>query len=82
MSRYLIGMKVMFDHFGDRFSSLESGLLGEGLELDFDFDCGSWWAPKRRPNLIKKSLRKKMPTKAQHDSQNGLMNRRRGKIAS
>ena len=39
------------------------------VRLDFGFDFGTCWGPKRRPNGIKASSRKKMPTWAQHKPQ-------------
>ena len=66
---FLIEIKLVFDHFWHRFSSPKFGRLGEGLGLDFGLDFRPCWGPKRRPNGIKKSSRKKMPTWAQHEPQ-------------
>jgi len=43
-------------------SKSEIKRLGEGLGLDFGLDLRPCWGPKRRPNGIKNSSRKKMPT--------------------
>ena len=57
-----IEIKWIFDHFWHRFPSPKFGRLGEGLGLDFGLDFRPCWGPKRRPNGIKKSSRKKVPT--------------------
>ena len=59
---FFIEIKCIFDHFWHRFPSPKFGRLGEGLGLDFGLDFRPCWGPKRRPNGIKKSSRKKMPT--------------------
>ena len=52
----------IFDHFWHRFPNPKFGRLGEGLGLDVGLDFRPCWGPKRRPNGIKKSSRKKVPT--------------------
>ena len=69
ISYFLIEIKCIFDHCWHRFPSPTFGRLGEGLGLDFGFDFRACWGPKRRPNGIKKSSRKQMPTWAQHKPQ-------------
>ena len=59
---FSIEIKLIFDHFWHRFPSPKFGRLGEGLGLDFGLDFRPCWGPKRRPNGIKKSSRKKVPT--------------------
>ena len=59
---FSIEIKRIFDHFWQRFPSPKFGRLGEGLGLDFGLDFRPCWGPKRRPNGIKKSSRKKVPT--------------------
>ena len=59
---FFIETKSIFNHFCHRFPSPKFGRLGEGLGLDFGFDFRPCWGPKRRPNGIKKSARKIMPT--------------------
>ena len=55
-------LNAIFDHFWHRFPNPKFGRLGEGLGLDFGLDFRPCWGPKRRPNGIKKSSRKKVPT--------------------
>ena len=62
INEFLIEIKLFFGHFWHRFPSPKFGRLGEGLGLDFGFDFRPCWGPKRRPNGIKKSSRKKVPT--------------------
>ena len=69
ISDCLIEIKCIFDHFWHRFPSPKFGRLGEGLGPDFGLDFRPCWGPKRRPNGIKKSSRKKVPTWAQHEPQ-------------
>ena len=59
---FFIEVDIIFDHFWHRFPSPKFGRLGEGLGLDFGLDFRPCWGPKRRPNGIKKSSRKKVPT--------------------
>ena len=59
---FSIDFQLIFDHFWHRFPSPKFKHLGEGLGLDFGLDFRPCWGPKRRPNGIKNSSRKKMPT--------------------
>ena len=59
---FVIEIKCMFNDFWHRFPSPKFGRLGEGLGLDFGLDFRPCWGPKRRPNGIKKSSRKMVPT--------------------
>ena len=83
INELFVEIKWIFNHVCHRFPSPKFGRLGGGLGLDCGSDFRPIWGQKRRPNGIKKSSRKKMPTWAptwpQEASQNGRMNRRRGR---
>ena len=59
---FSIEIQFIVAYFWHRFPSPKFKRLGEGLGLDFGFDFRPCWGPKRRPNGIKKTTRKKVPT--------------------
>ena len=62
ISYFSIEIQLILDHFWHRFPSPKFKRLGEGLGLDLGLDFRPCLGPKRRPNGIKNSSRKKMPT--------------------